>query len=302
MALRDISAWSIRNPVIPLVFFTGLLVAGIVSFMRMDVTNNPDVDFPAVRVSIAQPGASPTEIENQITQRVESALRSISGVNSIQSTAREGSSQTFVEFEIGTNLIEAVNEVETAIDGVRGNLPDGILEPQVSKVNVVGEPIGYVAVEADDMTVEQLSWFIDDTVAKRLLKIPGMAEVNRFGGVDRQIEVILDPSRMQSFGVTASQINVALRQNNLDAAGGLAEVGGTRQSLRVLGNSDTAFQLSQTQIQLGGGRTVRLADIATVRDGYSERTSISEVNGKEVVNFLMNRARGASDLSVYDGA
>ena len=302
MALRDISAWSIRNPVIPLVFFTGLLFAGIVSFLRMDVTDQPDVEFPAVRVSIAQPGASPTEIENQITQRVESALRAINGVNSIQSTAREGSSQTFVEFEIGTNLIEAVNEVETAIDGVRGSLPDGILEPQVNKVNVVGEPIGYIAVEANDMTIEQLSWFIDDTVAKRLLKIEGMAEVNRFGGVDREIEVILDPARMQSFGVTASQINGVLRQVNIDAAGGLAEIGGTRQSLRVLGNSDDAYALSQTQIQLGGGRTVRLADVATVRDGYSERTSISEVNGKEVVNFAMSRARGASDLTVYDAA
>ena len=167
---------------------------------------------------------------------------------------------------------------------------------------MVGEPIGYVAVEADDMTIEQLSWFIDDTVAKRLLKIEGMAEVNRFGGVDREIEVILDPARMQSFGVTASQINNVLRQVNLDAAGGLAEIGGTRQSLRVLGNSDDAFALSQTQIQLGGGRTVRLADVATVRDGYSERTSISEVNGKEVVNFAMSRARGASDLTVYDAA
>lgn len=302
MALRDISAWSIRNPVIPLVFFTGLLMVGIVSFMRMDVTDNPDVDFPAVRVTIVQPGASPTEIENQITQRVESALRSIAGVNSLQSTAREGSSNTFVEFEIGTSLIEAVNEVETAIDGVRGSLPDGILEPQVQKVQVVGEPIGYVAVEADDMTIEQLSWFIDDTVAKRLLKIEGMAEVSRFGGVDREIEVILDPAKMQSFGVTASQINAVLRQVNLDAAGGLAEIGGTRQSLRVLGNSDDAFALSQTQIQLGGGRTVRLADVATVRDGFSERTSISEVNGKEVVNFAMSRARGASDLAVYDAA
>ncbi len=302
MALRDISAWSIRNPVIPLVFFTGLLFAGIVSFLRMDVTNNPDVDFPAVIVNISQPGASPTEIENQITQRVESALRAINGVNSIQSTAREGSSQTFVEFQIGTDLIEAVNEVETAIDSVRGSLPDGILEPRVSKVNVVGEAIGVVAVEADDMTLEQLSWFIDDTVAKRLLKIDGMAEVGRYGGVDRQIEVILDPAKMQSFGVSASQINSALRQNNLDAAGGLAEVGGTRQSLRVLGNSDTAFALSQSQIQIGGGRTVRLADVAKVRDGFSERNSISEVAGKEVVNFYMNRARGASDLAVYDAA
>ncbi|MCX9145766.1 efflux RND transporter permease subunit [Erythrobacter sp. WG] len=302
MALRDISAWSIRNPVIPLVFFTGLLFAGLVSFMRMDVTQNPDVEFPAVIVTIAQPGASPTEIENQITQRVESAVRSINGVDSIQSTATEGSSLTVVEFEIGTDLIEAVNEVETAITSVRGSLPDGILEPRINKVNAVGGAIGVFAVEADDMTLEQLSWFIDDTVAKRLLKIDGLAEVGRYGGVDRQIEVILDPARMQSFGVTATQINAALRQSNLNAAGGLAEVGGTRQSLRVLGNSPTAYALSQTQIAIGGGRTVRLADVAEVRDGISERTQRSEVNGKEVVNFYLNRARGASDLAVYDSA
>ncbi|MGB7419382.1 MAG: efflux RND transporter permease subunit, partial [Erythrobacter sp.] len=302
MDFRNISAWSIRNPVIPLVLFTALLLAGIVSFLRMDVTNNPDVEFPAVIVSIAQPGAAPTEIENQITQRVESAVRAINGVNSIQSTASEGSSQTVVEFEVGTEIIEAVNEVETAIDGVRASLPDGILEPQISKVNVAGGPIGYFAVEADDMTIEQLSWFIDDTVAKQLLNVEGMAEVGRFGGVDREIEVILDPAKMQAFGVTASQINGVLRQNNINAAGGLAEVGGTRQSLRVLGNDETAFDLSQRQIQLGGGRTIRLADVATVRDGYSERTSISEVRDKEVVNFYMNRARGASDLATYDGA
>ncbi len=303
MSLRNISAWSIRNPVIPLVLFLGLLLAGIVSFrFFMDVTQNPDLEFPAVIVNISQPGASPTEIENQITQRIESAVRSINGVESIQSTAREGNSTTVVEFEIGTDVTDALSEVTTAIGSVRGSLPDGILEPRINKVNAIGEPIGYFAVDADDMTIEQLSWFIDDTVAKRLLKIEGMAEVGRFGGVDREIEVVLDPAKMQALGVTASQINGVLRQVNIDAAGGLTEVGGTRQSLRVLGNSKTAFSLSQVQIQLGGGRTVRLADIAQVRDGYSERTSIGEVNGKEVVNFFINRARGASDLAVYDAA
>ncbi|MEO0870549.1 MAG: efflux RND transporter permease subunit, partial [Pseudomonadota bacterium] len=302
MNINQISAWSIRNPVIPLVFFAALLIAGMVSFSRMDVTNNPDVDFPGVNVTIAQPGAAPSEIENQITQRVESALASINGVNSIQSTASEGASNTFVEFEIGTDITLAISEVQTAIDGVRPTLPDGILEPQVQKVNIVGEAIGYIAVEADDMTIEELSWFIDDTVSKRLLKLEGMAEVGRFGGVDREIEVILDPAKMQALGVTATQINNVLRQENINAAGGLAEVGGTRQSLRVLGNSKSAYELSQRQIQLGGGRTVRLADVAKVRDGYAERSSISEVGDKEVVNFYMNRARGASDLAVYEAA
>ena len=299
MNFRNLSAWSIRNPVIPLVMFTALFFAGIMSFARMDVVNNPDIEFPGVSVNISQPGAAPTEIENQITQQVESAVRALNGVRNISSTAREGSSSTFVEFEIGTDPNIAVADVKNAIDRVRGSLPDGILEPNVTRVDIAGGFLGIFAVQADDMTIEQLSWFIDDTIAKRLLAIEGMAEVDRFGGVDREIEVLLDPVKMQSLGVTAGQINGLLRQSNLDAGGGMAEVGGTRQSVRVLGNNQSAFELSQRQIQLGGGRTVRLADVATVRDGYSEQTSIASLRGREVVNFALSRAKGASDVTVY---
>ncbi len=302
MDFRNISAWSIRNPVIPLVLFTALLFAGMLSFARMDVVNNPDIEFPGVNVSIVQPGAAPTEIENQITQRVESAVRSLNGVRNISSTASEGSSNTFVEFEVGTDVNAAVAEVKNAVDSTRGSLPDGILEPRVNKVEIAGGFLGIFAVEADDMTIEQLSWFIDDTIAKQLLSIEGMAEVNRFAGVDREIEVILDPARMQALGVTAGQVNGLLRQDNLDAAGGMAEIGGTRQSVRVLGNTETAYELSQRQVRVAQGGTVKLADFATVRDGFSERTSISKVRGKEVVNFAMSRARGASDVTVFHEA
>ena len=302
MNFRNLSAWSIRNPVIPMVAFTALLLAGILSFIRMDVVNNPDIEFPAVNVSISQPGAAPTEIENQITQRVESAIRSVNGVNKITSTASEGNSNTFVEFEIGTDPNNAVSEVKNAIDGVRGSLPDGILEPRVEKVDIAGGFLGIYAVEANDMTIEQLSWFIDDTVAKQLLSIEGMAEAGRFGGVDREIEVTLDLAKMQAFGVTASEINNVLRRDNLDAAGGMAEVGGTRQSVRVLGNTGTAFELSQRQIRLANGTTLKLGDVATVRDGNSERTSISKVRDQEVVNFYMTRAKGASDVTVFAAA
>ena len=303
MDFRNISAWSIRNPVLPLVAFTALLLAGMLSFARMDVVNNPDVDFPAVNVSISQPGAAPKEIENQVTQLVESAIRSVSGVKNISSTAREGNSSTFVEFDIGTDSNDAVAEVKNAVDTVRGSLPDGILEPRISKVDVAGGGfLAIYAVEATDMTIEQLSWFIDDTIAKRLLGVEGMAEVDRFGGVDREIEVILDPGRMQALGVTAGQINAVLRQDNVNAAGGMAEVGGTRQSVRVLGNDDSAFALGERQIRLGNGATVKLSDVATVRDGFGERTSISKVKDKEVVNFGMSRAKGSSDVTVFENA
>ena len=210
MNFRNISAWSIRNPVVPIVLFIGLMLAGLMSFAQMEVQNDPDVEFPMVIVSIAQPGAAPTEIETQITQRVEAAVRTISGVQSISSTASEGRSQTMIEFKIGEDVNEAVNEVKNAVDQARGELPDGILEPQVVKAQTSSDPIAYFAVQADDMTIEQLSWFIDDTVTKRLLNIPGMASVTRGGGVNREITVTLDPARMQSLGITASQVNAQM--------------------------------------------------------------------------------------------
>ncbi len=303
MNFRNISAWSIRNPVVSIVLFIGLTLAGIISFARMDVVDQPDVEFPAVTVDIAQPGAAPTEIENQVTQIVEAAVRNINGVKNINSTASEGGSNTFIEFEIGVDPNDAVNEVSNAVSQIRGQLPDGIIEPRVSKINVTGGgPLGIFAVQADDMTLEQLSWFIDDSVAKRLLSVEGMAEVDRFGGVDREIRVVLDLPRMQALGVTASQINAALRQTNVDAAGGRAQIAGSRQSVRILGNAADAYALSQTRISLGDGRVITLDNVANVSDSYSERNSISKLRGREVVNFAISRARGASDVTVYDNA
>ncbi|MCB2075943.1 MAG: efflux RND transporter permease subunit [Novosphingobium sp.] len=302
MNFRNISAWSIRNPVVPIVFFIGLVIAGVVSFMRMDIQQMPDIEFPMVIINVSQPGAAPSEIKTQITQRVEAAVRSISGVSTISSTAKEGSSQTFVEFELGEDINGAVSEVKNAIDQVRGELPDGILEPQIFKASTSSDPMAYFSVIADDMTMEQVSWFIDDTVAKRLLSIDGMAEVKRFGGVDREILVTLDPARMQALGVTAGQVNRVLRQLNVDAAGGRAEIGGTRQSVRVLGGAKNAYELSQTDISLGAGRSVKLADIARVTDAFGEISSIAKTDGRPVVTFGISRSRGASDVSVYDAA
>jgi multidrug efflux pump subunit AcrB len=300
MNFRNLSAWSIRNPVVPIVLFIGLALAGVVAFMGMKVQNEPDIEFPLVIVTISEPGAAPTEIENQITQRVESSIRSIAGVDSISSTAQEGSNQTLVFFKIGTDVNAAVNQVKNAVDQIRGDLPDGILEPQVIKAETSSNPIAYFVATADDMTIEQLSWFIDDSVAKRLLSVPGMAEVHRNGGVDREIQVILDPSRMQSLGVTAVQVNAALRALNQNAAGGKSEIAGSRQSVRVLGNAKTAYELSQTEVGFANGRTVRVGDVADVKDSYSELTSLAKVNGKGALTFSIARARGESDVSVYD--
>ena len=300
--MRNISAWSIRNPVPALVLFAALTLAGIISFMRMDVNQNPDISFPGVDVIVNQPGAAPTELETQVSQRVEAAVRGISGVDEIQSTITEGSSDTFVQFTIGTPVDRAVNDVREAVSRIRSDLPEGILEPQISRVDIDGDPMAFVSVEAVDMTLEQLSWYVDNTIARKLLAIPGMAQVERTGGVDREIRVVLDPQRMQAQGVTASQVNIALRGMNLNAAGGRAEIAGAEQAVRVLGNAKDAYALGQKQIQLATGRTIKLADIATVRDAYAEQRKLAKMNGRQVLSFDLQKAKGYSDVRVYDAA
>jgi len=302
MNFRNISAWSIRNPVPPIVLFVALTLAGLVSFMRMDVNDNPDVEFPAVQVIVAQPGAAPSELETQVTQRVEAAVRGVSGVDEMSSYVTEGNSRTMVQFAIGTPVDRAFNDVNQAISNIRADLPEGILEPQVVRIDIAGGPITYYSAEAVDMTLEELSWYIDNTVAKQLLGIPGMAQVQRSGGVSREIRVVLDPARMQAQGITAAQVNAQLRQTNLNAAGGRAEIAGSEQAVRVLGNAASAYQLSQTEISVGDGRRIKLADIAAVEDAYAEQRSLAKMNGRQVVSFSISKAKGASDVTVGDEA
>lgn len=302
MNFRNISAWCIRNPVPPIVLFIGLLLAGVIAFATMEVTDSPDIDFPAATVTIVQPGAAPEEMENQITQRVEAALRGVEGIDEINSSINEGRSNTFVQFAIGTPTDRAVNDVREAIAQIRGDLPEGILEPQVQRITINDDDLAFIAAETTDMTLEQLSWFIDNTVSRRLLGIEGMGGLNRFGGVDREMRVILDPAALQSHGITAAQVNTQLRQTNLNATGGLTEIAGSRQSVRVLGNAESAYDLGETQISVPGGQVIRLRDIAQVRDAASEQTSLARMNGREVVVFNFHRAKGASDITVYDEA
>jgi len=302
MSFRNISAWAIRNPVPPIVLFVALTLAGIVSFMRMDVNNDPDIDFPIVVVVVSQPGAAPTELETQVTQRVEAALRNLQGVDQITSTVTEGQSQTLVQLDIGTPIDRAVSDARDAISQIRSMLPDGILEPQVIRVDSTDNDLASYSAVASNMTPEQLSWYIDNNVTKELLGVPGLSKVIRNGGVSREIRVILDPLKLQAQGLTASEVNAQLRMTNLNAAGGRAEIAGTEQAVRVLGNARNAYDLGQTQINVRGGRTVRLADIATVRDLYAEQRSQAAVDGRQVISFDFQRAKGASDVSVFNGA
>jgi multidrug efflux pump subunit AcrB len=296
--MRNISAWAIRHPVTPIVLFVVLFFLGVVAFIRLPINLDPDVSFPAVDVNISQPGAAPTEMETQIAQKVEGSISSIGNVRNITTFIVEGQVSIFVQFEIGTPVDRAVTDVRDAVAKVRNDLPQGILEPLVSRVNVDGGAFAYYAVTTTTLTPEQLSWFIDNTVTKRLLAIPGVAQVSRSGGVDREIRVELDPGRLQALGLTAVEVNEQLRALNMDAAGGRAQVGGGEQAIRVLGGAKSAVALGDTQIILPGGKAVRLREIADVRDGIAEVRTLARLNGRPATTFGVFKAKGASDVTV----
>jgi multidrug efflux pump subunit AcrB len=296
--MKNISAWAIRHPISPIVLFVVLLFMGIVEFVRMPITLNPDIAYPLVLVQVLQPGAAPTEVETQIIQKVEGSVAGIGSIHNITSLAIEGQARIFIEFNIGTPIDRAVADVRDSVAKVRVQLPQGIQEPIVSRQDVDGGAIVYYAVSTTALSEQELSWFIDNTVTKRLLGVPGVAQVSRGGGVNREIRVELDPARMQALGITAVQVNEQIRQLNLNSPGGRAYVGGGEQSIRVMGGAHTALQLADTQIMLPGGRFARLSDIAVVRDSVGEIRSISRLNGRRAVTFGVFKAKGFSDVTV----
>ncbi|MFN7174626.1 MAG: efflux RND transporter permease subunit, partial [Thermaurantiacus tibetensis] len=300
MDLRNISSWAIRNPIPPILLFVMLSLLGALSFSRMKINSMPDISAPIVNVQVSQPGGAPTEIETQITRKIEGAVAGIGNIKSISSVVQEGLSLTTVEFQIGTPVDRAVNDVRDAVTKVRSDLPEGILEPQVTRLDIEGGALAYVAVKSTAMSLEELSWFVDNTIAKRLVAIPGVAQVSRGGGVSREIRVDLKPDRLQAYGITAAQVNAQLRNLNLDVPGGRAEVSGAEQAVRVLGGAKSALQLGETRISLPGGRFVRLSDIAEVRDGTSEQRTIARLDGRQVTSFGLFKAKGASDVQVYE--
>jgi multidrug efflux pump subunit AcrB len=296
--MRNISAWAIRHPVTPIVLFVVLFFLGVVAFIRLPINLTPDISFPLVNVNISQPGAAPTEMETQIAQKVEGSISSIGNVRNITTFIVEGQVNIFLQFEIGTPIDRAVTDVRDAVAKVRNDLPQGIYEPLVTRQNVDGGAFAYYAVTTTSLTPEQLSWFIDNTVTKRLLGLTGVAQVSRSGGVDREIRVELDPGRMQALGLTAVEVNEQLRALNMDAAGGRAQVGGGEQAIRVLGGAKSAETLGDTQVIIPGGKSVRLREIADVRDGIAEVRTLARLNGRAATTFGVFKAKGASDVSV----
>ncbi|MBD9526908.1 efflux RND transporter permease subunit [Paracoccus sp. PAR01] len=297
----NFSTWSIRQPVPSIAAFLVLVLIGLYSFSRLPVTAMPNIDLPVVSVSVAQPGAAPSELTRQVIQPIEDSIASITGVRHIYSTATDSSASITVEFELETDTDRAMNDVKDAVAKVRSDLPESIVEPVIQRIDIAGMAILTYAVSDPTKTMEALSDFVDDVVARDLSTVAGVASITRIGGADRQINVELDAGRMQAFGLTAAEISDQLRAKNIDMGGGRGDLAGTEFAIRTLGSASDVGRLAATPILIGQGRTIRLDQIGTVSEGPSETRSFALLEGQPVVAFGIFRAKGASDLVAGDG-
>ncbi|MBR0711757.1 MULTISPECIES: efflux RND transporter permease subunit [Bradyrhizobium] len=297
MAL-NISAWSIRHPLPSVVFSIILLVLGWTSFVKLAVTRLPSADIPVISVAVSQFGAAPAELESQVTKTIEDAVSGVEGVRHITSQITDGLSLTTIQFALETNTDRALNDVKDAVTRVRSNLPQNVTEPLIQRVDVIGLPIVTYAAISPGKTPEQLSYFVDDVVKRALQGVRGVAQVERIGGVEREILVSLDPDRLQAMGLTAVNVSQSLRGTNVDVAGGRAEIGKNDQAIRTLAGAKTLSDLAGTMVPLFGGGEVRLDDLGTVTDTIADRRTFARFNGEPVVALGIKRSKGASDVKV----
>src|SRR5262245_36519525 len=295
----NISAWSIKNPLGPLLLSVTLVVLGIQSFRNLPITRLPNVDIPVIAVTVTQFGAAPAELESQVTKSIEDAVSGIEGIQHINSSITDWVSTTSIAFRLGTDTDRALNDVKDAVTRVRPGLPRNIDEPLVQRVDLAeGIPIVTYAVIAPGKTPEDLAWFVDDVVKRELQSIRGIGRVDRIGGAEREILVALDPTRLRSVGLTASDVSRRLRATNLDLAGGRADIGGHSQSIRTLAGAKTVTLLAGTQIALPAGGEVRLDDLGEVTDTVADRRTFARLDGEPVVGFGLLRSQGSSDVAV----
>ena len=295
-----VSEWAIRNPIPVVVIFVAAVLAGLISYLALPIKNYPNIEFPSVMVQVTRNGAAPAELENQIARPVENALSGLSDVDAINSTVTQGVSDTFIQFQLGTNIQKATDDVRSKVDQIRNDLPRDIDPPVVQHLDFDDQPIITYAVTAPAMSATDLSWFIDNNISRTLQAEQGVSRIQRLGGEDREINVLIDPNRLAAQGLTAAQVNNALAQANIDAPGGRVAIGGREQTLRVLGAALSVDQIRNLTIPTGAGRFVRLSDVADVGDGSAETRGFALLDGRPVVGFEVSKTKLGSEVSTED--
>ncbi len=298
MTLSDVA---IKRPVFTTMVSVGIIVLGVMGFFRLGVNLFPDVQFPVVTITTIYPGASPGEIETQVTEKIEDAIVSIAGVDRIQSYSSESMSNVVVFFDLDADPMESATQVRERVAQARALLPREAEAPTVARVDIGAAPIMLYTLSGGEDVQSLRDWAVDH-LKPTLEQVEGVASVDVLGGRERQVNVLLDLDAVQSLGLTPVAIADRIRMENVTVPGGGFDEGDRRIAVRTLGELTSIDELRELPIGTGpGGSIVRLRDVAQVEDGFEDLTTIVREGGEPAIVFAVLKASGSNTVEVAEG-
>lgn len=296
MKLADVS---IKRPVFATMMIMSLIVLGLFSLTKLNVDLYPDVDIPYVIVTTILPGAGPEQIETDVTRIIEDAVNPVEGVDHIQSTSQEGVSIVVIEFKLEIDGKSAAQEVREKIAAIRGNLPEDVEEPVIQRYDPASQPIMTMTV-AGERSDKELTTFTKDIIKKRLESIPGVGSVELIGGAEREIHVDVDLERLRAYSLSIQDVIQAVSAANIEVPGGNLEQGSRQLLLRTMGKFQKVEDFGKIVVTSNKGNIVRLNEVAEIKDGTIEKTSLSRFNGISAVSLSLRKQSGSNTVEVAE--
>jgi len=295
-----LSNLSIKRPIFATVMILALVTLGAFSYRRLAIDMFPDVEIPIISVITKYPGASPETLEREVTKRIEEAVNPISGVKHVMSTSRESVSNVVIMFHLEVKINEASQEARAKINAIRGDLPQGIEEPIIQKLDFSAFPIVSLAVQSDHLSPRDLTKLVEKKVKRRFENISGVGKIDLVGPSKREVNVNVDPLRLQSLGMGVDEVIAGLQSENVNIPVGRLNRGTTEYPLRISGKPDVVEEFKTMVIARRGGRPIPLAEVAQIQDGIEEQRSLALVNGVPAIGLDILKQSGANTVGVVD--
>src|SRR5580698_2577813 len=297
--MQWVASLCIRQRVLTWVLMLVFVVIGTFGYFSLGVDQFPKIDFPAIVITTTENGAAPEEIETELTDKIEGAVNTISGIDELRSTSSQGVSLVVISFNLDKNPDVAAQEVRDHINNVLPDLPKGIDQPVVSKIDPDASPILFVTLSSPG-NIRDVTELADKRVRRQIESINGVGQVNVLGGKKRQINVWLDPLKLQAAGLTAVDVEQALAAQNLSVPGGQIETGPKSLSLRVEGRVDDVAKIGSIVIRESQDHPTRVGDVARVEDGMEEPTTSATADGRRSVVLSIRKQSGENTVAVVD--
>jgi len=297
--MQWLAALCVKRPVFATVLILSLVVIGGYSFTKLGVDRFPKIDFPTVLITTVQPGAAPEQIETEITDKIEEAVNTISGIDELRSVSSEGISQVIIAFLLDKNTDVAAQEVRDKVNGVLPQLPKTIQQPRVDRFDPDAAPVLSLALSANQ-PVRDITEYADKVLRRQIEGVNGVGQVLVLGGRQRQINVWLDADRLRGYNLTVNDVARALQSQNIEIPGGRVDQGPTSVTLRTRGRVQTVAEFNDIVVREKDGHPVRISEVARVEDGEAEPETIANLNGAGTVLLQVRRQSGTNTVEVVN--